>query len=183
VIAAADFGRHNRAMHLSLELPQLKLASSYIEFLRDMNPQGDPADDFYGPKKGETQELFVARMLLRETAPEAGLIPESIYWILCEGSVAGRISLRHTLNENLRLMGGHIGYEVRPSFRRRGIATQSLAMLLKTPKAREISRLLLTCSPDNVPSIKTIERNGGVFDRTVFVPSMQAEKNHYWIEL
>jgi ribosomal protein S18 acetylase RimI-like enzyme len=39
------------------------------------------------------------------------------------GQLIGRVSIRHTLNDFLFRSGGHIGYGVRPAFRRRGHAT------------------------------------------------------------
>jgi predicted acetyltransferase len=58
-----------------------------------------------------------------------------------------------------------------------------LALLLKTPRAIEIGRLLLTCSPDNLASNKTIQKNGGVFTRSAFVEKWQRQTNYYWISL
>ncbi len=110
-------------------------------------------------------------------------MPETVYWAVIDEAVVGRISLRHRLEGNLLKMGGHIGYEVRPSFRRRGVATAMLRELLKTEKAKEIGRLLLTCAPDNIASNKTILANGGVFTEKVFVEMVNDYRNHYWIEL
>jgi len=94
-----------------------------------------------------------------------------------------RIALRHWLNENLKEFGGHIGYEVRPSFRKLGIAKEMLRQILQTPKAKEIGRLLLTCSPDNIASNKTILANKGVFEKSAFVEKWQRLTNYYWIDL
>src|SRR5690606_7632066 len=97
--------------------------------------------------------------------------------------VVGRISFRHRLNENLKVFGGHIGYEVRPSWRKKGVATEMLRMLLKTERAKQIGRLLLTCAPDNVASNKVILANGGVLEKTAFVERVGRMSNYYWIEL
>ncbi len=77
--------------------------------------------------------------------------------------IVGRTSIRHELNENLRKDGGHIGYAVTPSDRQKGYATeilkQSLAFCIKELNLNEI---LITCDDDNIASIKTIDKNGGV---------------------
>ena len=93
----------------------------------------------------------------------------------------GRIALRHFLNDNLKEFGGNIGYEVRPSARRKGIATEMLRLLLLTPKAKEIGRVLLTCAPDNIGSNRTIVSNGGILEKTVFVQKWNRDTNYYWI--
>jgi GNAT superfamily N-acetyltransferase len=42
----------------------------------------------------------------------------------------GRIAVKHRLTDRLREVGGHIGYDVRPTARRRGHATAVLAAAL-----------------------------------------------------
>ena len=135
------------------------------------------------PKSGESGEDFVKRILKAEIAPEPPFVPDTIYWATKQDQVVGKVALRHFLNENLKQFGGHIGYEVRPSQRRQGIATEMLRLLLQTPKAKEIGRLLLTCAPTNLPSIKTIEANGGLFEKTAFVEKQKRDTNYYWIDL
>lgn len=77
----------------------------------------------------------------------------------------------------------YIGYEVRPSARRTGIATEMLRLVLQTPKAKQIGRLLLTCALDNLASNVTIRKNGGILTETKFVQRVQRQTNYYWIEI
>jgi predicted acetyltransferase len=58
-----------------------------------------------------------------------------------------------------------------------------LRLILLTDKTKEIGKLLLTCSPQNEASNKTIISNGGKFTQTLFVDIVQEERNHYWIDL
>ena len=91
------------------------------------------------------------------------------------------IDLRHRLNDFLAEYGGHIGYSVRPDERRKGYAKAMLRMVLKEAKARDLQRVLITCDDDNVASARTIEANGGVFERKT---SLDGEVlRRYWIEL
>jgi predicted acetyltransferase len=87
----------------------------------------------------------------------------------------GRISLRHRLNDLLLTWGGHIGYGVRPSARRRGCATQALAAMLPVCAELGIDQVLVTCDIDNVASRRTIEKNGGIYEDT------RQGKLRYWI--
>ena len=57
---------------------------------------------------------------------------------------------------------GHIGYSVVPWKRRRGYATAALGMILKDAPARGLEYVEITTYPDNEPSQKVIEANGGV---------------------
>ena len=119
-------------------------------------------------------------LLAREHAPPTGYVPDTVYWAVRDGDMVGRISLRHELNEFLLREGGHIGYIVRPSARRQGVATEMLRQILRTDKARSIGRLLLTCDEDNLASEKTIRANGGILENVVVLGAGQRKKR-YWI--
>ena len=93
----------------------------------------------------------------------------------------GVVSVRHRLTRSLRVFGGHIGYAIRPSERRKGYGRRILKLVL--PKARKLGlkRVLVTCSPRNLASRKVIEGNGGVFAGRV--KSKQGVRLTYWISL
>ena len=81
-------------------------------------------------------------------------------------------------------MGGHIGYVVVPEFRRQGWATEILRQSLLIARERcGVDRILVTCDDDNVGSIRTIEKNGGVLENTVTGPDLEKPKRRYWIDL
>ena len=98
-------------------------------------------------------------------------------WMVEDGEYVGRISLRHELNELLYEWGGHIGYAVRPSARRRGHATTALDRMLELCRTRGIDPVLVTCDVDNEPSRRTIEAAGGEHEDT------REGKRRYWITL
>ena len=98
------------------------------------------------------------------------------------GQIVGRTSIRHRLNEILVREGGHIGYGVLPSHRRRGYATEILRQSLVIARSIGIDRVLVTCDDDNVGSIKTIEACGGVLDNVVGAEARQVPRRRYWID-
>jgi predicted acetyltransferase len=83
-------------------------------------------------------------------------------WWVDDEEYLGRLTIRHRLTSQLRNVGGHIGYGVRPSARRRGHATAMLAAALPVARGLGIDRVLVTCDHDNIASRKVIEANGGV---------------------
>ena len=163
--------------------PSINLFTSFCEFVDEMKLSNQPLWDPYLPNEGESPRDFVDRLYRRETNPESQFAHETIYWGIVDGHVVGRISLRHILKGNLSKVGGHIGFEVRPSYRRQGIATAMLKELLATSKAKEIGELLLTCAPNNIASNQVIQAGGGVFREKIFVDFIGEDRNHYWINL
>ena len=108
--------------------------------------------------------------------------PATTYWLVDNGEYIGGVSIRHELNEHLKNIGGHIGYDIRPSKRQQGYGTNVLALAL--PKAKElgISRVLVTCNVTNTASRKIIEKNGGVLENQVPDPETGIDKLRFWIE-
>lgn len=111
------------------------------------------------------------------------LVPQSTYWLVDAAEFVGRVSLRHRLNENLSKIGGHIGYEIRPSMRRKGYGT--LALKLGLVKARDlgIRRALITCDSINIPSRRIIESNGGKLESELLYDESKPPKCRFWIDL
>lgn len=111
-----------------------------------------------------------------------GHVPTTFLFAFVGPSIVGRVSIRHALNDVLEQVGGHIGYVVVPAFRRRGYATTMLRMALKIAHEElGIGRVLVTCDDDNIGSIKTIEKNGGVLENIVMIDGSSTPKRRYWI--
>ena len=88
------------------------------------------------------------------------------FFVLDENeSIVGIIDLRHTLNDFLKDFGNS-GYSVRPTERKKGYATEMLRQLLIIAKEAGLSELHLSVEKTNEPSIKTIIKNGGVYERS-----------------
>jgi predicted acetyltransferase len=114
----------------------------------------------------------------RAIPPEPGGVHTTYRWIAEDDRVLGAIALRHELDET---HSGHIGYGVRPSQRRRGLATFALARTLVTARELGLDRVLIACMADNVASARTIERCGGVLEEVR--DSRWGPVRHYWVKL
>ena len=118
------------------------------------------------------------------TVPK-GLAPATQYIFVRESDlkIVGMIQIRHSFNEYLEKYGGHIGYSVAPSERRKGYATQMLDLIL--PKCRELGlkRILITCIHDNEGSRRTILNNGGIYESTVYEANENVYLERYWIDI
>lgn len=96
----------------------------------------------------------------------------------------GLLQIRLELKGYLIDFGGHIGYCVRPSERRKGYAKRMLQTALHLCKEQRLERVLVTCLEDNVASARTIEACGGQYEKTVYDDvNYQARMKRYWIHL
>lgn len=94
--------------------------------------------------------------------------------------IAGRVSVRHALNEFLLNQGGHIGYCVLPEFRGRGIGKRMLERGFEVTKGLGIQRVWVTCEDDNVVSRRIIEGAGGVYESSYFSVDGATLTRRYW---
>jgi len=118
-----------------------------------------------------------------KSLPE-GWVPGSTFWLIRDDKViVGTSSLRHKLTEHLRNIGGHIGFNIRPSERRKGYGTAILALTLEKAKELRLKRVLVTCDDNNIASAKIIEKNGGILEDKYCNDELEQPKRRYWIEL
>ena len=99
--------------------------------------------------------------------------------------IVGRVSIRHELNDSLKIVGGHIGYGVCPTYRRQGYATAILkeSLYYIRENIKSISKALVTCDENNFGSQKTIEANQGVLKEVAEVEGRESKVMRYWIEI
>jgi len=155
---------HNFHM-AALTEPTGRVHASFVEAVREYRAEGrysrlDPAE------LESTRQFQHYLDLLRADAHRSLLhrrygVPQTNLWLVEGDEYLGRLSIRHRLNRRLRFKGGHIGYDVRPSRRRRGHATLMLRLSLPVAHQLGIDPALITCDDTNVASRRVIEANGG----------------------
>ncbi|MCY7400999.1 MAG: GNAT family N-acetyltransferase [Nocardioides sp.] len=126
----------------------------------------------------EAFATFVSEVVAdaKEDRPRiARYVPCTTLWWVDGEDYLGRLAIRHRLNDFLLEVGGHIGYDVRPSARRRGHATAMLRAALLWAKDLGIDPALVTCDEDNAGSIRVIEAAGGELE------DVRGTKRRYWV--
>jgi predicted acetyltransferase len=117
----------------------------------------------------------------RDTCP-SHWVPAHTYFLADENKrIIGAVNIRHYLNGFLLQYGGHIGYGVRPSERKKGYASLMLSMTLPIAKGLGLDKVLVCCDKNNTGSARTIIKNGGVLENEVIEDGEITQR--YWIKI
>jgi len=177
-------------MSIRLVEPNIKYKDSLLEArdeVVELN-QNNEADEWYlALQSGKDVEDYIERKKKEHlgTFVRIGWVPTTTFWVVDNSDrYIGKISLRHHLNETVSRVAGHIGYDIRPSERKKGYADQALKLCLEKAKEINLDRVMILCDEDNIGSKKVIEKNGGEFlDK---IDNNQENKQlvlRYWINL
>ncbi len=168
-------------------LKLVKLKEKYKKQLFDMMEEWEKSREEivpYSIRKTDYHDfkLYLKNLEVKEETEK--LVPDSTYFALdTERNIfVGAVNIRHYLNKQLLLNGGHIGDGVRPSERRKGYATQMIRLALEECRKFGIKKVLMVCNKDNIGSAKSIINNGGVLENEI--PSEDGKiDQRYWINL
>lgn len=169
-----------------LSTPQAAHKNSFLEALREYQAEGRyrywNADVLAADFDGFLRELDRRS---RNLDPESERVPESRFWLIDDdrATYIGRVSIRHRLNEALERLGGHIGYDIRPSMRRRGYGTLMCKLALEEARTLGLERVMITCDEDNIGSRKIIEANGGILEGGQVVDRPGILCLRFWVDL
>ena len=189
---------------LFLSSPSLRYKHSYLDALREFREVDNR--QLSNEELASIEENFSAYVQRffdweDETKIRHGWVTSSAYWLVLdesehakqvsnkgegvegEGIYIGQLNLRHELTQSLYEVGGHIGYEIRPSMRQRGYGKEILRLGLEKARERGIHHVLVTCDETNIGSKKIIEANGGRFQNAVMQEGSPVKKLRYWITI
>lgn len=169
-----------------LSLPDMKYRQTFLDGLAEYQAEGRHLDmdarliarDFAGFIRGLESRANGSRLPF-------GWVPSTELWLIDGDCYIGTSHIRHHLNEHLRVYGGNIGYEIRPSCRLRGYGREILRLTLLWAGRMGMERALVTCNATNTGSRKIIEANGGVFEGEgpVSVGRGVILERRYWITI
>ncbi len=173
---------------IKLIKPTIEYANDIMQFRQEIIEANDP-DAFAGCgnlEECKTAQEWIDTITLMEnpeTCPE-GRVPSNIFIAVrvADNRIAGVIDLRHHLgNPVLREWGGHFGYIVRPSERRKGYAREMVRLNLEKCKELGLHKVMITCNRNNIASERTILANGGVFEKEVLVDGEYTKR--FWVTI
>lgn len=156
-------------MNLYLREVSLNDGTRELEYLRNL-----PVDEngFCNPAVSEdlVNDKSFKKWLIKKVNEAKGInlkqgyVPQTLYWVMLNDDIVGIGKLRHYLNGNLLVNGGHIGLGISSNHRHSGIGTKALKLLLDKACELGVEDVLLTNYEDNIASRRIVEKCGGVLE-------------------
>lgn len=174
-------------MDLRLIEPSKNCKKQFEEMVNDFKKNGEK--EYYDMYKNSLNDFDKYVDDLTDCSkginlPE-GWSRQCTFWLTdSENKVLGNLRIRPDLdNDFVKKIGGNIGYDISPSFRKKGYGNIILRLALEKVKSMGLSKVLITCLTDNYASSRVIEKNGGVFESEYFYKNENETYKRYWIEL
>lgn len=164
-----------------LKKPDETMKNEFILFNDEWEAHGEKLVPYAARRRGLTYDEWRNEAERIEKEAPQGMVTAQVWFLMREDRILGAITLRHTLNDYLTGVGGHIGYGVRPSERRKGYADLMLKKVLVLAGERGMKRVLITCNQGNTGSEKVIIRNGGILENLIEDGDEMVAR--YWIAL
>ena len=173
------------------ETPSMKRKDEIIEYINEFveyksNINGTGSLDKI--LEGYTFEQALERCLNmenKEYAEKMGRCQGKTFLLVRKNDdkIMGTINVRWNLSEAMLQFGGHIGYGIRPTERRKGYNKINLYLGMKEAKKIGLDRVMLDCDVSNIGSDKTLKALGGKLERTEIDPSNGILTNVYWFDV
>lgn len=175
-----------------LEEPSLERKEEAMEYLQEHVANGSKLYGTGGMNsclQGLKYEDWLIKIEKRKDENYAKSInksPGKTFFLIrsTDNKMIGMISIRYNLTKEMLEWGGHIGYGIRPTERRKGYNKINLYLgLIKAKEEFKLDKVMLDCSADNIGSNKTIQSLGGVLERSEIDPTDNTLTNVYWINV
>ena len=174
---------------IKLIKPNKEYYNEYKDMMDEWNMEGSRIAPWPLHLKYHTEELF-EEMLNRVQEVEEGnnlgeFASSTTYWLYDDGNnkLIGASNLRHYLTEEGLKLWGHIGYGIRPTERKKGLATKLLKLTMQEAKKMNIDKVLLGAYVGNIGSWKVIEKCGGQFEKIIIEDETGLPVKRYWINI
>ena len=148
-----------------LEIPTIKRKEEAIDYISEFNKYNSKISGTgFLNRYVDNYELWLQKLEEDYVCiADEEYVPSRTYFLIRENDnkIIGMINIRLVLNKNLKKSGGHIGYGIRPTERKKGYGKINLYLGLKKCDEYGIDNVLLTADINNTASWKTMESLGG----------------------
>jgi len=167
------------------KIDALDYLNEHVKFNSDINGSGGMDSILDGKFSYEEWLAESEKQKNKEYAKSVNRVPGETYFLIRynDNKIVGMINIRHDLNAELLHFGGHIGYGIRPTERRKGYNKINLYLGLFVARKFGLKKVMLDCDENNFGSDKTIKDLGGVLERREIDTSDNTMTNVYWIDV
>ena len=171
--------------YLYYEVPSLSRKEEAIEYIKEHHEYNSRINGSGGLDKYIDDYEGWLQKLEDNKHPTVDRVPALTYFLVRESDnkIIGMVNIRLYLNESLRREGGHIGYGIRPTERRKGYNKINLYLGLIEAKKIGLDKVMLDCDVENLGSSKTMEALGGKLERTEIDSYDGILTSVYWINV
>ena len=147
----------------NISFREVSLQDGYKEYEFFSNIEIENENGFYIKKANDFVEF---REILKDLVKDKNIaftdqrVPQIVYWVVLNDDIIGIVKVRKRINENLKKLGGHIGYYILKKYRNKGYGKELLKRALDL--FDDNTTIVITCSKDNLASQKVIEYNNGI---------------------
>ena len=147
----------------NISFREVSLQDGYKEYEFFSNIEIENENGFYIKKANDFVEF---REILKDLVKDKNIafteqrVPQIVYWVVLNDDIIGIVKVRKRINENLKKLGGHIGYYILKKYRNKGYGKELLKRALDL--FDDNTTIVITCSKDNLASQKLIEYNNGI---------------------
>jgi predicted acetyltransferase len=166
--------------------PTTRFESAFLAMLGDFEAKDAPNAEVYAPARSDFAGYVEAL-----TNEERGLnlrpgwVPCTHRWLVDAAcAIVAVVRLRHSIDTPfLAENGGHVGYDVAPSHRRKGYGHLALATALGEARRIGLTRVLLCAGQGNAASRAVIERAGGALESITYSAFWREHLCRYWVQV
>lgn len=168
--------------------PSLEYKKQAIEYIQEQNEYNSPINGVGGLDRYlENYEEWLEKLEEDRNRPiTEERVPAETFFLIRENDnkIVGMINIRFALNKELRKVGGHIGYSIRPTERRKGYNKINLYLGLLECQKHGLERVMLSCNKENLGSAKTIQSFDAELEREFYDDeTYHCQEQVYWIDV
>ena len=168
--------------------PSLEHKKQAIEYIQEQNEYNSPINGVGGLNRYlEDYEGWLEKLEEdRNRTITEERVPAETFFLIRENDnkIVGMINIRFALNKELRKVGGHIGYSIRPTERRKGYNKINLYLGLLECQKHGLKKVMLSCNKENLGSAKTIQSFDAELEREFYEDKLyHCQEQVYWIDV
>ena len=168
--------------------PSLEYKKQAIEYIQEQNEYNSPINGVGGLDRYlENYEGWLKKLEEDRNRPTTEeRVPAETFFLVRENDnkILGMINIRLALNKKLKTVGGHIGYSIRPTERRKGYNKINLYLGLLECQKHGLKKVMLSCNKENLGSAKTIQSFDAELEREFYDDEIyHCQEQVYWIDV